>query len=137
MHTRSFTQMPRPVRAHSNDRAPPRHRLRPALGRHNPCSSQNSPRSGLDTERRTKAIALYIGAAAKWARIKFHVTHVPGSAMFGVEAAAESIDGFRQPPVDFAPIYALTQFNAARYKTQKPCFLPNYPPTAKLISHAV
>jgi hypothetical protein len=90
-----------------------------------------------NTERRTKAIALYVGTAAKWAGIKFHVTHVPGSAMFGVEAAAESIDGFRQPPVDFAPIYALTQFNAARYKTQKPCFLPNYPPTAKLISHAV
>jgi hypothetical protein len=30
---------------------------------------------GWNTERRTKAIALYIGAAAKWARIKFDVTH--------------------------------------------------------------
>jgi hypothetical protein len=29
-----------------------------------------------NAERRTKAIALYIGAAAKWARIKFHITHV-------------------------------------------------------------
>jgi hypothetical protein len=41
-----------------------------------------------DTERRTKAIALYIGAAAKWARIEFHFTHVSASA------AIESIDGF-------------------------------------------
>jgi hypothetical protein len=47
-----------------------------------------------NSERRTKAIALYIGAAAKWARIKFHVTHVPGSAMFAGEAAGESIEGF-------------------------------------------
>jgi hypothetical protein len=48
-----------------------------------------------NAERRTKAIALYIGAAAKWARIKFHVTHVSGSAMFVGEAAIESIDNRR------------------------------------------
>lgn len=30
-----------------------------------------------NTERGAKAIALYICAAAKWARIKFDVTHVP------------------------------------------------------------
>jgi hypothetical protein len=35
-----------------------------------------------NAERRTKAIALYISAAAKWARIKFYVTHISGSAMF-------------------------------------------------------
>jgi hypothetical protein len=49
-----------------------------------------------NAERRTKAIALYIGAAAKWARIEFHVIHVSGSAMFAGEAAAiESIDNRR------------------------------------------
>jgi hypothetical protein len=36
---------------------------------------------GCNAERRTKAIALYIGAAAKWARIEFDITHVPSSAM--------------------------------------------------------
>jgi hypothetical protein len=50
-----------------------------------------------NAERRTKAIALYIGAAAKWARIKFHVTHVSGSAMFVGEAVIESIDNRRWP----------------------------------------
>jgi hypothetical protein len=48
-----------------------------------------------NAERRTKAIALYIGAAAKWARIKFHVTHVSGSAMFAGEAAIENIENRR------------------------------------------
>jgi hypothetical protein len=33
------------------------------------------------TERGAKAIALYICAAAKWARIEFDITHVPGSEM--------------------------------------------------------
>jgi hypothetical protein len=49
-----------------------------------------------NAERRTEAIALYIGAAAKWARIKFHVTHVSGSAMFAGEAVIESIDNRRR-----------------------------------------
>jgi hypothetical protein len=49
-----------------------------------------------NAERRTKAIALYIGAAAKWARIKFDVTHVSGSAMFAGEAAIESINNRRR-----------------------------------------
>jgi hypothetical protein len=48
-----------------------------------------------NAERRTKAIALDIGAPAKWARIKFHVTHVSGSAMFVGETAIESIDNRR------------------------------------------
>jgi hypothetical protein len=50
--------------------------------------------TSLNAERRTKAFALYIGAAAKWARIKFHVTHVPGSALFLGEAAILSIEEF-------------------------------------------
>jgi hypothetical protein len=49
-----------------------------------------------NTKRSTKAVALYIGAAAKWARIKFHVTHDSGSAMFAGEAAIESIDDRRR-----------------------------------------
>jgi hypothetical protein len=45
-----------------------------------------------NTERRTKTIALYIGAAAKWARIKFHVTHVQGSEILANAAASENIE---------------------------------------------
>jgi hypothetical protein len=45
-----------------------------------------------NAEGRTKAIALYIGAAAKRARIKFHVTHFPGSAMLAEATASENIE---------------------------------------------
>jgi len=44
---------------------------------------------GWNTERRTKAIALYIGAAAKWARIKFDVTHDPGSPCLPTQRPAK------------------------------------------------
>jgi hypothetical protein len=51
--------------------------------------------AGWKTERSTKAIALYIGAAAKWAWIKIHVIHVPASAIMLADAAAsENIDNF-------------------------------------------
>jgi hypothetical protein len=50
--------------------------------------------AGRNTERRTKTIALYIGAAAKWARIKFHVIHVPGSAILADAASSENINKF-------------------------------------------
>jgi hypothetical protein len=51
--------------------------------------------AGWKTERRTKAIALYIGAAAKWAWIKIHVIHVQVSAIMLVDAAAsENIETF-------------------------------------------
>jgi hypothetical protein len=46
---------------------------------------------GRNTERRTKAIALYIGAAAKWARIKFDVTHDPRLAMLADAAASQKM----------------------------------------------
>jgi hypothetical protein len=36
---------------------------------------------GWHTERSAKAITLYIGATAKWAGIKFGVTHVSNSAL--------------------------------------------------------
>jgi hypothetical protein len=57
-----------------------------------------------NTERRTKAIALYIGAAAKWARIKIHVTHVPGSAMLRAKRPLKISKSLRQSPVGFTPI---------------------------------
>jgi hypothetical protein len=44
---------------------------------------------GWNTERRTKAIALYIGAAAKRARIKFDVTHDPGSPCLPTQRPAK------------------------------------------------
>jgi hypothetical protein len=47
-----------------------------------------------NSERRTKAIALYVAAAAKWAWIKLYVTHDPGSVMFAGEAACENTEGF-------------------------------------------
>ena len=50
-----------------------------------------------NAERCTKAIALDIGAAAKWARMKFDVTHVSRSAMFAGEADIQSIDNRRRP----------------------------------------
>jgi hypothetical protein len=43
---------------------------------------------GWHTERSAKAIALYIGAAAKWTRIKFGVTHVSNSAVVDTRAGA-------------------------------------------------
>jgi hypothetical protein len=49
--------------------------------------------AGWNSERHTKAIALYIGAAAKWAWIQFHVSHVPGSVMFGGSGRG-NIEGF-------------------------------------------
>jgi hypothetical protein len=65
-----------------------------------------------NAEGRTKAIALYIGAAAKRARIKFHVTHFPGSAMLADAAAGENIERLRESPLGFPPICAPAQFNA-------------------------
>jgi hypothetical protein len=47
-----------------------------------------------NAERRAKAIALYIGAAAKWARIKLHVTHV---AQFSARAAKPKTVHFTVP----------------------------------------
>jgi hypothetical protein len=44
-----------------------------------------------NAERRTEALAPYIGAAAKGARVKFHITHVSGSPMFADEAAIEGM----------------------------------------------
>jgi hypothetical protein len=49
-----------------------------------------------NAEGRTKAIALYIGAAAKRTRIKFHVTHFPGSAMLADTSAGENIERLRE-----------------------------------------
>jgi hypothetical protein len=46
---------------------------------------------GWNTERRTKAIALYIGAAAKRARIKFEVTHDSGSPTLADAAASQNM----------------------------------------------
>jgi hypothetical protein len=43
------------------------------------------------TERGAKAIALYIGAAAKWARIKFDVTHALDSAILTNAPASKII----------------------------------------------
>src|ERR1700722_19124356 len=73
-------------------------------------------------EGRTKTVALDIGAAAKWARIKFHITHVPGSAMFSKAAAGENVECFLQSPVGVAPIFILAEFNARRLKTQNWAF---------------
>jgi hypothetical protein len=47
-----------------------------------------------NTERRTKTIALYIGAAAKWTRIKFHITHVLDSVILANATAGENIERF-------------------------------------------
>ena len=43
------------------------------------------------TERGAKAVAMYIAAAAKWARIKFDVTHVLYSAMLTNATASKII----------------------------------------------
>jgi hypothetical protein len=75
-----------------------------------------------NAEGRTKAIALYIGAAAKRARIKFHVTHFPGSAMLADAAAGENIERLGESPLGFPPICAPAQFNAYRFKTQNRAF---------------
>jgi hypothetical protein len=42
--------------------------------------------TGWKTERGTKAIALYIGTAAKWAWTKIHIIHVPASAIMLADA---------------------------------------------------
>ena len=72
-----------------------------------------------NAERRTKAIAPYIGATAKWARIKFHVTHV--SKLRDVCGRSGHRKYRQSSPVGFAPICALLKFNARPFKTQTFC----------------
>jgi hypothetical protein len=78
-----------------------------------------------NAEGRTKAIALYIVAAAKRARIKVHLTHFPGSAMLADVGVGENIGMSRQSPLGFPAICAPAQSNARRFKTQNCAFSPD------------
>ena len=74
--------------------------------------------AGWNTKRRAEAIALYIGAAAKWARIKFDVTHVPGSAMRAGAAAGQISKAVCQRRLHLRTICP-PKSNARRAETQR------------------
>jgi hypothetical protein len=78
---------------------------------------------GWHTERGAKAIALYIGAAAKWARIKFDVTHVLDSAMLTNAMASKIIERCVTVTGWISGNAGATKFSACCFKTQE-CFLP-------------
>ena len=76
---------------------------------------------GRHTERGAKAIALYIGAAAKWARIKFDVTHVLDSAVITNARASKIRERCVTITGCFSGNACATKFSACCFKTQE-CF---------------